>query len=68
MVLGSPKNEGDIYFVGISPILAGILIVVVMKFMPGGLIGLTEKLTSHRGREWLKARAEGGDGTERNNS
>lgn len=35
-------NFADIYFVGISPILAGILIVIVMKFMPGGLIGLFE--------------------------
>jgi branched-chain amino acid transport system permease protein len=37
-------NLADIYFVGISPILAGILIVIVMKFMPGGLVGLSEKL------------------------
>jgi branched-chain amino acid transport system permease protein len=41
-------NLADIYFVGISPILAGILIVIVMKFMPGGLAGLTEKLAFAR--------------------
>jgi len=41
-------NLADIYFVGTSPILAGILIVVVMKFMPGGLVGLTERLAFAR--------------------
>ena len=41
-------NLADIYLVGISPILAGILIVIVMKFMPGGLAGLTEKMAFAR--------------------
>jgi len=41
-------NLADIYLVGISPIFAGILIVIVMKFMPGGLVGLTEKMAFAR--------------------
>ncbi|MGD0663916.1 MAG: branched-chain amino acid ABC transporter permease [Syntrophorhabdales bacterium] len=41
-------NLADIYLVGISPIFAGILIVIVMKFMPGGLAGLTEKMAFAR--------------------
>ena len=36
----------DIYFVEINPIMAGLLIIFVMKFMPGGLIGLKERFTS----------------------
>ena len=36
----------DIYFVEINPIMAGLLIIFVMKFMPGGLIGLKERITS----------------------
>ena len=34
----------DIYFVQINPVIAGILIIAVMKFMPTGLIGLKERL------------------------
>ena len=36
----------DIYFVQIHPILAGLLIIIVMKFMPRGLIGLKDRITS----------------------
>lgn len=36
----------DIYFVQIHPILAGLLIIIVMKFMPRGLIGLKDRFTS----------------------
>jgi branched-chain amino acid transport system permease protein len=43
-------NLADIYLVGISPILAGILILIVMKFMPSGLIGLTQKAAFARKR------------------
>lgn len=37
----------DIYFVEINPIMAGLLIIIVMKFMPRGLIGLKDMITSH---------------------
>jgi len=33
----------DIYFVQIHPVMAGILIIFVMKFMPNGLIGLIQR-------------------------
>jgi len=33
----------DIFFVGMQPVLAGILIILVMKFMPGGLIGFIQR-------------------------
>jgi len=33
-------SVADIYFVQMHPVLAGILIILIMKFMPGGLIGL----------------------------
>ena len=36
-------SVADIYFVQMHPILAGLLIIIVMKFMPGGLIGLIQK-------------------------
>jgi branched-chain amino acid transport system permease protein len=34
---------GDIYFGGYHPIVSGLLIIVVMKFMPGGIMGLVSK-------------------------
>ena len=40
----------DIYFAQINPIMAGLLIIIVMRFMPGGLIGLKDMITS-RGRK-----------------
>ena len=47
-------NVTDIYFPGISPILAGILIVIVMEFMQDGIVGFGEKLAF----TWkMKARA-----------
>lgn len=33
----------DIYFVQMHPVMAGTLIIVVMKFMPKGLIGLMQR-------------------------
>jgi ABC-type branched-subunit amino acid transport system permease subunit len=33
----------DIYLVQVHPIVAGMLIILVMRFMPKGLIGLFEK-------------------------
>ncbi len=37
---------GDVYFKGIHPIFSGLLIILVMRFMPGGLIGLIESRKS----------------------
>jgi branched-chain amino acid transport system permease protein len=36
----------DVFFVGMQPVLAGILIILVMKFMPGGLIGFIQRKNS----------------------
>ncbi len=36
----------DIYLVQLHPIVAGILIILVMKFMPKGLIGLVDTIRS----------------------
>ncbi|MBN2041294.1 MAG: branched-chain amino acid ABC transporter permease [Spirochaetes bacterium] len=33
----------DIYFVQLHPVMAGLLIIIVMKFMPGGLAGLIKR-------------------------
>jgi len=33
----------DIYFVQMHPVMAGVLIIIVMKYMPGGLIGLIQR-------------------------
>ncbi len=41
----------DIYFPQVQPILAGVLIIIVMKFMPGGLIGLFQR---SRFKTWRK--------------
>jgi len=38
----------DIYFVQMHPVVAGILIILVMMFMPKGLIGLMDTLKSRR--------------------
>jgi len=37
---------GTVYMPEIHPIVSGVLIIVVMKFMPTGLIGLKDKLLS----------------------
>jgi branched-chain amino acid transport system permease protein len=34
---------GDIYFGGYHPIFSGLLIILVMRFMPGGIMGLIAK-------------------------
>ncbi len=36
-------SVADIYFVQIHPIMAGLLIILVMKFMPKGLVALVQK-------------------------
>jgi len=38
----------DIYFVEINPVIAGVLIILVIKFMPSGLIGLRERFSGSK--------------------
>jgi ABC-type branched-subunit amino acid transport system permease subunit len=38
----------DIYLVQVHPIVAGMLIILVMKFMPRGLIGLIDTIRSRK--------------------
>lgn len=38
----------DIYFAEVNPIMAGLLIIIVMRFMPAGLIGLKDMMTSRK--------------------
>ena len=39
---------GDVYFKGTHPMVSGLLIILVMKFMPGGLMGLLDTIRSRR--------------------
>jgi ABC-type branched-subunit amino acid transport system permease subunit len=41
-------SVADIYFAEMHPILAGALIIAVMKFMPNGLVGLARRFGLHR--------------------
>jgi branched-chain amino acid transport system permease protein len=45
---------GDIYFGGYHPIASGLLIILVMRFMPGGIMGLLVKAPTL----WRRAQAE----------
>ncbi len=37
---------GDVYFAQTHPIISGVLIILVMKFMPTGIIGLKDRIFS----------------------
>jgi len=39
---------GDVYLVQTYPIVSGALVMLVMRFMPGGLIGLKDRILSRR--------------------
>jgi len=39
---------GNIYFARMHPVFSGLLIILVMKFMPGGLVGLKDKIFTRR--------------------
>ena len=39
---------GDVYFKGTHPMVSGLLIILVMKFMPGGIMGLLDTIRSRR--------------------
>lgn len=51
-LIGALFAYGDIYVGGYHPVLSGILIILVMKFMPGGIMGLIESFPG-----WYKRRA-----------
>jgi len=46
--IGALFAYGDVYVGGYHPILSGVLIVLVMKFMPGGIMGLVGKVPELR--------------------
>jgi branched-chain amino acid transport system permease protein len=39
---------GDVYFARMHPVFSGVLIIMVMKFMPGGLVGLKDRIFARR--------------------
>jgi branched-chain amino acid transport system permease protein len=41
---------GDIYFPKTHPIISGVLIILVMKFMPSGIIGLKDRFFSRKSK------------------
>lgn len=41
-------SYGDVYLLQMHPILSGIIIILVMKFMPTGLIGLKDRILRRR--------------------
>jgi branched-chain amino acid transport system permease protein len=49
---------GDQYIAGFSPILSGVVIILVMLFLPSGIMGLGQKLPGSRrrglGSGWLR--------------
>jgi branched-chain amino acid transport system permease protein len=47
-VIGALFSYGDVYVGREYPMVSGILIILVMKYMPTGIMGLKERLTPHR--------------------
>ncbi len=46
-VIGALFSYGDVLLGQVHPMLSGILIILVMKFLPTGLVGLKDRI-SHR--------------------
>ncbi|MDH5781287.1 MAG: branched-chain amino acid ABC transporter permease [Dehalococcoidia bacterium] len=46
--LAALLSYGDVYLLETHPILSGLIIILVMKFMPTGIIGLKDKILSRR--------------------
>lgn len=46
--VGALFAYGSIYLKSTHPILTGALIILVMKFMPGGLMGLKDQIFARR--------------------
>jgi len=47
-VVGALFTYGDVYVGQIHPMLSGIIIILVMKFMPTGIMGLKDRISPHR--------------------
>jgi branched-chain amino acid transport system permease protein len=47
-LVGVLFSYGDVYVGQIHPMVSGALIVLVMKFMPTGIMGLKDKISPHR--------------------
>jgi branched-chain amino acid transport system permease protein len=45
-VIGALFSYGDIYVGRVYPMVSGILIILVMKYMPTGVVGLKDRFTS----------------------
>jgi len=58
IVIGALFAYGDIYVGGYHPVLSGALIILVMLFMPSGLIGLGEKISFKQVAGFLARRNE----------
>jgi branched-chain amino acid transport system permease protein len=54
--IGALFAYGDIYVGGYHPILSGVLIVLVMKFMPGGIVGLAGQVPWSRMKGFVSRR------------
>lgn len=46
--LAALSSFGDVYFPQMHPIFAGVIIILVMKFMPTGIVGLKDRIFSRR--------------------
>jgi branched-chain amino acid transport system permease protein len=47
-LVGALFSYGDVYVGQIHPMVSGALIVLVMKFMPTGIMGLKDRISPHR--------------------
>lgn len=47
-VVGALFSYGDVFVGQIHPMLSGIIIILVMKFMPTGIMGLKDRISPHR--------------------
>ena len=46
-VVGALFSYGDVFVGQIHPMLSGIIIILVMKFMPTGIMGLKDRISPH---------------------
>jgi len=47
-IIGALFSYADVYVGQIHPMLSGIIIILVMKFMPTGIMGLKDRISPHR--------------------
>jgi len=48
LVVGALFSYGDVFVGQVHPMLSGILIILVMKFMPTGIMGLKDRISPRR--------------------